>query len=56
MTKVVITDTVPQVKNPHKDTINKLHEAINLKESTILSLENQIRKTELEWKGKYSQL
>lgn len=46
MTKIVIADTVPQSKNPLKDTINKLHDAINLKESTILNLENQIRKTE----------
>lgn len=56
MTKIIITDTVPQTKNPHKETINKLHDTINLKQSTIITLENQIRKTEQEWKGKYSQL
>lgn len=56
MTKVIITDTIPQQKNPHKDTINKLHETINTKETTIINLENQMKRAEIEWKGKYNQL
>lgn len=31
MTKIVIADTVPQSKNPLKETINKLHETLNSK-------------------------
>lgn len=56
MTKIVITDSLPQSKNPHKETINKLNETIHSKEGMIINLENQLRKIEQEWKGKYSQL
>lgn len=46
MTKVFITDTIPQPRNIQKDAINKLNETINSKEGVIINLENQLKKLE----------
>lgn len=56
MSKFIIPEAAIQQKNPHKDTINKLQETINSKESAIISLENKVRKVQQQWKTKYTQL